>query len=141
LNIVFYNKSYFTILDTDKTYNTPLAFVNCTILEESLSLLPVIYSIYEKSQNDKIFFYNTLNDYINGNNLKNYYWNINYSGELEKTGHTIKFNILSGTYMLEIIEEYRFHNFGGRNATEALNEIFGIGWMIRARVLFFQTIN
>jgi hypothetical protein len=81
LNIVFYNKSYFTILEIDKTYNTPLAFVNCTILEESLSLLPVIYSIYEKSQNDKIFFYNTLNDYINGNNLKNYYWNINYSGD------------------------------------------------------------
>jgi len=62
--------------------------------------------------------------------------NINYSGELEKTGHTIKFNILSGTYMLEIIEKYRFHNFGGRNATEALNEIFATKALTELNRLF-----
>jgi len=79
LNIVFYNKLYFNILDTSSTENTPLAYTNCTAIEESISLLPSIYSLY--SNNNNLFFYNNLIDYSNSNNMKNYYWNINYSGE------------------------------------------------------------
>ena len=82
LNIVFYNESFFNILDIDRTENTPLAYINYTAIEESVSLLPSIYSIYKNDKDNNIFFYNTLNDYNYNNNVKNYYWNINYSGNV-----------------------------------------------------------
>jgi hypothetical protein len=78
LNIAFYNKSYFNILDTDTTTNTPLAYTNITSIEESISLLPSVYSIYNSDNLNNIFFYNTLNDYNGDMGIKNYYWNINY---------------------------------------------------------------
>ncbi len=88
LNIVFYDKSYFDILDINNTTNTPLAYTNYSVIEESVSLLPSIYSIYKTNLHDDIFFYNNLDTVNNGNNLKNYYWNINYSGiKINKTSN------------------------------------------------------
>lgn len=90
LNIVFYNESYFSILDINNTSDTPLAYVNYTCIEESVTLIPSIYSLYKNLMDNYIFFYNTLNSYDNDNNINNYYWNINYSGKkVEKTSNEI----------------------------------------------------
>lgn len=85
LNISFYNNSFFYIENLDETSNTPLAYVNYTVIEESISLLPSIYIIqnenYLNKSDGKIFFYNTMNSFTNDSTTKNYYWNINYSGK------------------------------------------------------------
>ena len=81
LNIVFYNETYFSILDIDSTTNSPLVYTNYTNIEESVSLMPSIYSFYTNTEDNYIFFYNTLNSYNGDNNINNYYWNINYSGQ------------------------------------------------------------
>ena len=100
LNVVFYNSKFFYIKDKEITKYTPLAYVNYTSIEESVSLTPSIYSIYKNNKNnendkndknDKIFFYNTMNSYLKDNNLKNYYWNINYS--VKETGKYLNDNI------------------------------------------------
>lgn len=90
LNVVFYNSNFFYIDNENITKNTPLAYINYTSIEESVSLTPSIYSIQKNGKNEKnyqnnvekeLFFYNTMNSYENDSNLKNYYWNINYSGK------------------------------------------------------------
>jgi len=98
LNIVFYNESYFSILDIDSTTNTPLVYTNYTNIEESVSLIPSVYSFYKNNVDNYIFFYNTLNSYNKDNNINNYYWNINYSGQ--------KINNTSN----EIINMFNFYN-------------------------------
>ena len=86
LNVVFYNGNYFNINNIDITKYTPLAYINYSSVEESISLIPSIYSLQKNNQNattdlnNKIFFYNTMNSYENDSNTKNYYWNINYTG-------------------------------------------------------------
>jgi len=86
LNVVFYNNNFFYITNTDITKYVPLAYINYTIMEESVSLIPTIYFIENDiinndNTNNKLFFYNTMNSYNNDTNIKNYYWNINYSGK------------------------------------------------------------
>lgn len=85
LNIVFYNSNFFYISNDTITKQTPLAYVNYTSMEESISLIPSIYSIqkndYLNDTNDKIYFYNIMNSYKDDTTIKNYYWNINYSGK------------------------------------------------------------
>ena len=86
LNVVFYNCNFFYINNDNIEKNTPLTYINYTSIEESVSLTPSIYSIQKNNKNNEdidegIFFYNTMNSYENDTNLKNYYWNINYSGK------------------------------------------------------------
>ena len=88
LNVVFYNGNFFYIDNENDTKNSPLTYVNYTTIEESVSLNPSIYSIknnnkkqHQKDISKELFFYNTMNSYSNDSNLKNYYWNINYSGK------------------------------------------------------------
>lgn len=85
LSVAFYNGDYFYISNLDETCNTPIAYVNFTSIEESVSLLPSVYSIqkndYLNTPDKKLFFYNTMNSYSNDLGIKNYYWNINYSGK------------------------------------------------------------
>jgi hypothetical protein len=87
LNVVFYNNNFFYISDETITKNTPLTYINYSSIEENISLIPSIYSIQKNDYldsngiNNKIFFYNTMNSYKNDANIKNYYWNINYSGK------------------------------------------------------------
>lgn len=81
LGITFYNGDYFYIQNLDTTSNTPLAYVNYTALEESVSLNPSVYALNSGNINDnnQLFFYNNMNTYSRDNNVKKYYWNINYS--------------------------------------------------------------
>lgn len=78
LGIAFYNGNYFFIQNLDTTSNTPLAYINYTILEESVSLNPSIYAINSSDKN-QLFFYNNMDTYNSDNGVKKYYCNINYS--------------------------------------------------------------
>lgn len=88
LSIAFYNNDFFSLTNTDSTKNTPLAYTNFSTIEESISLLPSIYSIKDSDNISKntildstetnVYFYNTMNSFKNDESTRNYYYNINY---------------------------------------------------------------
>jgi hypothetical protein len=94
LNIAFYNGNYFNILDITSTTTTPLAYINYTSIEESVSILPTIYTFQSKNR-----IYNQMNSF-NIKNIKNYYYNINY---LNKDQYSYLNNYISSYNFFDII--------------------------------------